>query len=428
LTFSNAYWKAGHNRFAKDEANHTAYLKYLRNPIRPTNPARPNEPLAPQIFATNFEGAAANELKDNLRQFQYARGPMDGRGLTGFKFPYPQHPLNADPQPMALDGFSVLDEQPQRAHPDVLYAGSMSPFYVSDESGQGAYKYYMEQRYRAIVEAKLDPIVRFGALGLLFSKVTKKSMIACLDEKVSPPSLVYLLVQPFVRVYTQGGVWAEGGLQTARLLFKWSDLSFQYQATTKKWMAHYTLWLDCLISQPAKIAYLTDIKCAGYVGGMDDLLYMHPPLHSSKLDFRSSMFVFDCGSTFSRDYARKTANPMSLFGKFNPAMFSYRFNETTQNSLANPHPPYPSFYYYNFLWNFTDINKNSTFKNMTYKQMRSGRPYYPGMLFMGKHKSWNPMTKEFSKIHRGTGPLKNFDPPLKPVLNGKILFKGTAFE
>lgn len=430
LTLSNAYWKTGYSRFSADKDNHARYISYLRNPVRPTNPASPNEPLAPRIFNTNFEGAPAADVQNDLGNFQYARGPMDSRGLTGFNFALPPHPLNAAPEAMDLDGFSPLDAQPQRAHPDVLYAGSMSPFYVHGE-GVGAtpvYKTYLEQRYRAVVDARADPLVRFGALGLLFSKVTKQSMFACLNEKVLPPSLSYVCAQPFVRIYTQACFWAEGGAQTARLLYKWSDLQFQFQAVTKKWMVHYTGWMDCLVSQPSKIAYIADAKCAGYVSGMDDNVNMKPPLQSTKLNFRDSLFIFDCGSSYSREYARKTANPMSLFGKFNQSMFSYSFTDEVQSSFLNPYAPYPSFFFYDFLWNFTGINQLTSFKNATFKQMKSGRPHYPGLMHMAKHLTWNQTTQDYTKIQSGSGPLKNYDPPLKPVLNGKVLFRGTAFN
>jgi len=168
---------------------------------------------------------------------------------------------------------------------------------------------------------------------------------------------------------------------------------------------------------------MRDVKFEGYDGGMDDTINDNPTdWDIQNIDFGlvKSSFVFSCGANWSRDTALKTANPLCLFGKYDPRGIPHNF--ANRNNVFSPDGPlWPSFPYYEFVWHFSALNAQTEMDWSSFSAVRSST-YIPGLMPMANHLIYDEQTKDLTKKVQGTGHLDCFEPPFKSILNGRVPF------
>ena len=147
---------------------------------------------------------------------------------------------------------------------------------------------------------------------------------------------------------------------------------------------------------------------------------------ATDVDFEKigSMFAMDMGGdSFSRSYALKTANPMSLFGHFDREMFNYKVSRDLSEKLLHPSGMHPSVLFYEHVWYFTQMNKRAgPWKDASFAEAKN-RSFFPGLCVKEAQRIWNHLTQKYENKDeaRGTGHLKNWQPyNLLRVFNGQI--------
>jgi hypothetical protein len=289
-------------------------------------------------------------------------------------------------------------------------------------------KYWLMIRFHEMSGIE-DDFARIASQMLCFTKATRGSLKNWVTKGLPVPDCTQIIAQPFIRIRTSCGIWAVSGPRTGEIASWKQNTSVQYQAMNKTWIMHYTVWLGAAILDPLRILIQPDVKFEGYVAGMDDTMIRQERWMPSNIEFSTlgSAFVFACGATFSRPYARKEANPLCLMGTYDRR---YLQNNYAAQSVKSTKAMWPSFHFYNMLWNFTEINSGITDATCdSYKEKKESN-YLSGIMPIATHKTYNESTLDYSVVYEGTGHLdiRKSDGtvylgPLKDILSGKIQFQ-----
>lgn len=429
------------------ESDNRMLYRVANSVLRPSDPANPHRPLA-AVPAYGEGEDVENAARATVSDMTFARTHQTTRlseTVFGKAHLISERPKLEDPlyrgethhdiHSMKSARYSPYKRQPQHMPPTLvsdpdgpLYAGAESVF---DREGRPIAdterikeKKWLVFRFEEISrDMESDDIGRMGALMLCLTRVSKSSLLNWVKEGLTPPDCCYIIAQPWIRIRMSSGLWAQGGVETAETGYNYEDVVLQFNGKNKTWHMHYTLWLGCFIYQPQNYVIMKDIKFEGYLGGMDDTFNDDPQSFDTQaIDWATvrSSFVFSCGATFSRDLAMKTANPLCLYGKYDPKALPYNF--ANRNAIFSPNGPlYPSFPFYEFVWGFTSINAANDVDQSTFAAIREST-YIPGIMPMANHKTYNEVTKDFTTMHHGSGHLDPFEPPMLQKLNGKITF------
>jgi hypothetical protein len=443
LAFSPEFWK----RIDPAALDEDGLANLAKLPIRPTNPLNAGEPVfhtrldRAEIWTDGLDAASQDAFRQGATAVQHARAHWEHRGGFGFfgkgglaaagmhTAPSGTNPW-LESAPMAeFEGFD--DDTEGAAAPAVVSSDIEGPFYtrqdyVGERAGRASRsvpKHFMLERFAKANKITGNRLERMGTINMLFSRVHKESLLAMLREKLSTPTSSYLAVQPFVQFLMDAAVWAEGGRNTARLFYNWSDLSFQYQAVTKKWFLHFTIWLDAAVFDSTKIAVWPDAKFAGYVSGMDDRLFNDPTAWDPKaIDFGlGSMFIFDLGGdTATPDFLRETADPFNLTGTINKRNIPGRIGDPLNAVIGARLSPFPGWIYGNWTWGFSDVNEGDTMDASSFAATKYSN-YLNLLCFSGYCKKYDFVTGHHDIHVTGTGHLgKKWQPPLNPLFSGQI--------
>ena len=436
--------RAWHNLVTKVEdagTEETVTIHRIANHIiRPSDPNDINRPLA------NIVGTKDAQMKESLLTMQHARiggnsrltGTIFGSahliGRTSLSDELYRPTTSEDVARVESSKYDPYRDKNQHM-PQSLITDQNGPLYDSsssrvDREGHPiaeteliAQKKWLIFRYQQISDLASDDIVRMGALMLCLTKVVKSSLTNWVKEGLPIPDCCYIFAQPWIRLRMSSGLWAQGGEGTAITGYNYDDVVLQFNGMNKTWHMHYTIWLNCAIFDPTKFVIMQDIKHEGYVGGMDDTINDSiEDWDPQNLDWGTvkSGFIFSCGATFDRDLALKVANPLCLYGKYDPRGLPQNFAD--RNRVFSPDAPlWPSFPFYEYIWNFTAINQMNDVDYSTFAAIREST-YIPGMMPMGTHLTYSETTKDITHKIRGTGHLDPYDPPYKSILNGKVEF------
>jgi len=420
--------------------------------IRPTDPGNTHRPLAD--FVQMNTTAPMDRAKEAVKMLEHARvGAKNRIGETVFSNAHliSERPLLSDDLYRGETEKDMMDmekyryapySQKRNQHmPPTLIEDALGPLYTGadrdlDREGHPLSdterikeKKWLVHRFNKLSIKIDDDIARMAALMLCLTKVCKSSLLNWVKEDLPIPDCCFIIAQPWIRIRMSSGLWAEGGKSTAETGYNYEDVVLGFNSKNKTWHMHYTLWLGCFIYTPWKYIIMKDIKFEGYLSGMDDTINDDPTMFDAQnLDWTTvrSSFVFSCGATFSRDLALKTANPLCLYGKYNPKALPYNF--ANRKNVFDPNGPlFPSFLFYEFLWGFTSINANTDIDYSSYAAIRQST-YVPGMMLMANHFVYDDVTKDYTKFHQGNGHLDSFHPPMLNVLNGKVMFPNNKYK
>lgn len=417
---------------------------YSKQLLRPSNPLDPFRPLG------DIDVTSAKDRRDDLETFQHARAGHDRSRIADLIFGNTsliQDHSRAERiihRPKSLrqpdDDVEMFDPYKETGShmPRSLLDDAIGPLYTRpvkrpnedlvDRKGKPleqtealVAKKFLIKRYNEISEVT-DDIVRMAALMLILTRVTRQSLENWVDNGLPIPDCCYVIARPFIRLRMSSGLWAEGGSGTANVGYNYDDVVMQFNGMHKTWFLHYTIWLGCAIYDPKKFIIVKDIKFEGYVGGYDDSIISDPSeLDTRNIDWKTvkSNLVFSLGANWGREDALRTSNPMPLTGKYDQRALPYKFSD--KKRIFNPGEPlWPSFFFYEFIWGFSDINNGVDIDYSTYSSIRDTQ-YFPGLMFMASHKVYNDRDGDWTTVIEGTGHLKKFDPKeLRQALSGKI--------
>ena len=441
LTLSETSWHAVGEAVSSEQTSSLAALgREMKRPIRPTNPLNPNEPLAAGVI--NWEPDVIVRDMDNIRsyllQLKHARADVPARGIDSTIFAS-AHFARADTRNVRRriataeemrDGFSALDDQPQWM-PGTMREDAAGPLYemetFTDRTGSPldnlsrvVQKDFLVTRLAAVAQDNTDFIARMGSTLLELTRVHRNSLLVWLKEGLPIPSACQMLAQPFMRVRADSMLWAKGGSDTAQTGYNYEDAVLQFNGVNKVWIVHFTIWLNCAVLDVTKFLLQPDVRYAGYESGIDNTVFQEPDAFNPEdIDFsQGSGFVFDCGSRFAREDAIAQANPLSLYGKYDPRVLPHKF-QNRDGIMNSDRPHFPSFLYYNYVWGLTDLNRKAQLPDGTFHGLREST-HIPGLLYPRKNLFWEETTKDWTKVERGDGILGDFDPPMKAVLNGTV--------
>lgn len=404
--------------------------------LRPSNPDNNSKPLA-AMGVMRGSGAPAKEGTVSL--FKQARAFYNARSWDKLIFSnmslssgHKIHDVYDQRAEQALPSVVLSNFSKKRKHvPPTMLDDVGGPLYgstgSSDLSKRIFKKRHLIDRFEYVSEQVTDDVARAAAHMLCLTKVNKQSLLNLVRENLPIPDCCYIFAQPWIRIRTSCGLWAEGGSSTANTFYNYEDVVLQFNGTNKIWTMHYTIWMSTAIYDPTRFMIVDAIKFEGYLGGMDDTINDDASAEvwdPENIDLSSvkSAFVFSCGATFSRELAQKTANPLCLYGKYDIRALPYNFADRAR-ALSATGALWPSFHYYDTIWGLTRINShNPSPASLTTFQAIRENTYITGMMPMGNHKIYEKKTDDLTKLHRGNGHLDCLAPPMRAVLNGKLEF------
>jgi hypothetical protein len=382
-------------------------------PVRPGNPENPNSPLAPHIpkvYDTGANGAddADDErANDYIAQLKHARGnPGRAGGFSRLVFAYTPGLYGGSGSASQYGGslsnkdFMDIDRgssgfdagrshipQTARFSPDDLlwqeqhYENSLGqPLErVSSFEQRKNLVYRIDQ----IAALEHEPFARWCAMLLNFTKVNATGQLVWLERGLPIPDSCYTFYQHAIRFKTSASLWAVGGAETGHIGYNWEDAVIQFNGINKTWHVHYTAWLNAVIVQKRNVHLQPDTKYEGYEGGMDDRLYEHPSEFDSKsFEFTKSGFIFSQGSECTREWMLANCNPMPLWGRHQQKTLG-PVKLTRDAFISSKKPLWPSFFFYNFVWNFTGLLNSVDLQFGSYKEESEPKKGISGEAYHG---------------------------------------------
>lgn len=276
-----------------------------------------------------------------------------------------------------------------------------------------------------------DPIARLGAFCFIMSKVHRDSCLALLDHGLLMP-MNFILAWPFIQIDTLAMMFAEGGSQTARLNYGFSDVTNPEDGIHKIHEWNGTTVMGAGVINPMNYILFPDVAMAGYVSGLSSKFIPKTWKGASRgMKFsdphNDGCFAMDVPVTFSRKTAvQEHHNPLPLFGKHDPEQYTGIYSQ--RGDIFNPQTPhFPSWPAYNYHYKFDAINENARYDGRSYRALKESR-YIPGTMFLRNTQTYNPLTGEYHFVGgtRGTGHLDDIDPEkvnFKSLLDGAIEFR-----
>lgn len=388
--------------------------------VRPSDPRNGGRPAGAKIQANADDPLDTGMVKTNQASFQYARASKPrGLGTTTLA-----HDILLGPDDGEEEHFQVspYTRKRKRNMPDSVLNDAAGPLYEDVNQRQ-----WLVKRFEAMSKRLPDDdLARMCAQMLCLTRVNRSSLKTLVKECLPIPDCCFVIAQPWIRIRTSAGVWAMRGSQTGEIAYNYEDVVLQFNGMNKTWHMHYTIWLNAAIYDETRILILKDIKFEGYIGGMDSTINSEEdlstwdPLNINFARVKSS-FVFSCGARFTREIARKIANPLPLSGRYDPMALPVNFAD--RNSIFNPECQiWPSALYYSMLWGFHEINNNAVIGPNTYQGVKE-TTYLTGLMPMAAHKIYDPNTGDWTKDILGTGHLDCLKPPMREILSGKVQFK-----
>ncbi len=378
--------------------------------IRPSDPSNDTKPLGVGISNNAI-------VPSNIQDVVHARVHMGRGGVSKEVIKNLEHNMEIDPY---SEKKNYLPTSMRNDPSSLLYTLSMNP------QGHSVLveKKWLVARFNLLSDDNIDDFTRVASQLLCFTKATRQSLSNWVKRNLPPPDCVQIIAQPFINIRTSCGIWAQSGKGTGEIAQWQQQTAVQYNGTHKRWITHYTTWLGAAVLNPLKIHIQPDVKFEGYLRGMSDDMIDRRDWNPQQIDWTTcgSCFVFSCGSTFSRDNARKEANPLSLFGAYDRKYIASNY----KGQLAKVTKPlWPSFHFYNSVWRFTDINADTILTNPESYQQMTDSTYQTGIMPICTHKIFSQSTRDVTELYRGTGHLDPHDGPLGDLLNGKVTFRQT---
>lgn len=415
IVFSGSSWRSlGNSLTAENEATYASSL------VRPTDPSNATAPLV-----TSSPAAVSRVLS---RHRNRNVGSMSSMIFNTPSLMLKRELYNLGNASMDSDD-SDDDDDGSRGRKRPLEDDGGSVYYTNDDATSVSQSKNLMHRIDKLSEKAPDEVSRLFAGMFCFSRVTRRSLKNWIKHDLPSPDSCIIVAQPWIRLRTSAGIWAVSGEKTAQTGYNYEDVVLQFNGVNKTWHMHYTIWLNSAVYDPTQLCIMKDIKFEGYIGGMDDTFNDDlTDWDPQNIDFARvrSCFAFSCGSMFTRDVARKLANPLPLFGRYDPKALPFNFAD--RNRIFSPDGPvWPSYPYYAHLWGLPLINTNTSLDYSTYASTREST-YITGLMPMCNHLLYDPVTQDYTKKVRGTGHLDWLEPPMRHILNGKVEFHPTKIQ
>jgi hypothetical protein len=403
---------------AESESDEEIQARLHNSILRPSDPNNLNRPLG-----------VSDTDKAVVRNVQYARAHAPRGGLDHTIFAN-AHLIGESKrfEDISEKGVEIYGFG-ERHLPPALINDMTGSLYESGLDSDGiplshthnvTQKKYLVWRFEELSSIP-DTFTRMGAQLLCLSKVHRDSLRTWVKEGLPIPDCCYIFAQPFIQIRTSSGLWAKGGAGTASTGYNYEDVVLEFDGSHKIWNLHYTIWMNCAVQDPTKFIIMQDIKFEGYVRGMDDSINDNPAEFDPEnidLNQLKSAWVFSCGATFSRDIARKTANPLVLYGRYDRRAMPYNFSDPARIFAAN-RPLWPSYPFYDYLWSFSSLNSGQDLDNSSFAAVREST-FLTTVMPMGTHLIFDEHTQKLTQKVEGSDHLAKFDVPMKPILNGKV--------
>ena len=308
-----------------------------------------------------------------------------------------------------------------------------------DDDGDRVYNrvWLVERQYmsrRAIYIGKNladDPVARLGAFCFIMSRVHRESCIALLDHGLYVP-MNFILAWPLIQIDTLAMMFAEGGSQTCKLNYAFTDVTNPEDGVHKIHEWNMTTLLGAGVINPMNVLLIPDAAMAGYVSGLSSK-FISKTFQGTPRGFRPNdahndgCFAMDVPVTFNRKTAvHENHNPLPLFGKHDPERYVGIYSR--RGDIFNPDMPhFASWPAYNAHYKFTAINENARYDGRSYRMLKESR-YIPGTMFLRRTQTYNPLSGEYHFVGgtKGTGHLDDIDPEkvnFKAMLDGAIEFR-----
>lgn len=413
------------------DSNDIIIVQSANSVVRPSDPRNASKPAAGHSPLT-INPLDSDAVKAAQASFQFAKAPGSGRG-RGLESTTLTHEslirefANLGGLEYNDEDDTGLDSNPytrkrKRHIPDSMTEDVTGPLYENITE-----KKWLVRRFEAMSKDLAgNDLARMAAHLLCLTRVTKKSLKDMIKADLPIPDSCYIIAQPFVQIRTSAGVWAVKGPATGETAYNYEDVVLQFNGQNKTWHMHYTIWMNAAVYDPTMLLIIKDIRFEGYIGGMDGTINTEGDLKDwdpTSIDWArvKSCFVFSCGSLFTRNVARQVANPLCLFGKYDPRALPVNF--ANRNRVFDPDGPlWPSFPFYNLIWGFTDMNNMTLLNNTSYAGLKEST-YVTGLMPMCNHRTYDPNTGDWTKEITGTGHLDCLKPPMLQILNGKVQFR-----
>jgi len=251
-----------------------------------------------------------------------------------------------------------------------------------------------------------------------------KTLWACVNADVCPPITTFYVEQTCIRTQTQAAIFAQS--KAGVTYEKTSDvrITMGEDAVHKQIIAHHSVWSGSEIVEPQRVQVAPDVKGTGYIDGFDTrpMIFKDP----NELDLLrypdrppGSVRVVPLGSSLGRSDVPPL---VPMFGK--DTQFYENFVTFSKNDYENA--------YSEFLDVYDAFSHMYGLKQLAKERLNRWNPEVlvsnhwitsnPGLVWQHKHcEMETPFTQ--SIVHEcAVGPLKNFGPELRGVLDGTIPF------
>jgi len=291
---------------------------------------------------------------------------------------------------------------------------------------------FMLKRFAELKEMIMTPFERLCAFSMLLTRVHRRSLAVWLKIGCPIP-MNFLGVNPFIRLETQAMLFARSGGAAGFYGFNFADTLFQLDASHKEWLLNFTMWGGGFIPAPENLFWKPDAKFAGYRSGLGRRPFREPADYDASgdtdfdFDRKPDMFVMDLPISWDREMLMKEAPTVHMFGPPDKQFFRWKYSDNNA-SLRMTKPSFPSWFFYNNIFNFGAINDRATFDDSSFELLRQSR-WFPGVSKLRAFRLWDHVQGRYAMAYEGSGYIDRAGPPpVKAMLNGKLTFgKKRAF-
>jgi hypothetical protein len=300
---------------------------------------------------------------------------------------------------------------------------------VAEEQAWVVERQYMSRRVTYIQrQLSHNRLARYGAFCFLLSRVNKTAMKALLNNGLKLP-MNFIFAAPFIQIETLACMFAEGGANTARLNYGWTDTTKPEDGIHKITDWNVTTHVGAKVINPKNVILFPDVALAGYVGGMERAFFRKTEDFQADMggfdpEANQRMFVFDVPVTMSREASMaEHHNPLPLYGRHDPAVYNGIYDQ--KDRIFNPtEPHFATWPAYNNFWGFERVNTNAQYDESTFRAIREST-FNPGTLYHRATRVFNPAEQKFTLAggQKGTGHIDDIPVPMLATLSGKLRFR-----
>ena len=285
---------------------------------------------------------------------------------------------------------------------------------------------FMIARFDALKHCNLRPLERLCGFLMLTARFHRDTLKAWIRIG-APIPMNFAIINPFFRVYTDAFMLCEGGEALGYFGYNFQDTVFQHDGGYKQWLLNYTMWAGAFVKDPTKLYWKPDAKHAGYISGNARKVFREPRQYDAAGDrafdysSRPDTWVVDLPISCDRTRMLSESKTIHLFGKPDQHYYDFRYIDKP-SALRMNKPSFPSWFFYNMLFNFGKINDRQRYNGESFARMRANR-FHPGACRMRAVQVYHKESNTWVMGYKGSSWLDRLGhPPILPTLNGKLTY------